>query len=82
MTDIIRSYINDGIGLVQLATLLIVGFVVLGTFMASKSITKTIGMMLMGALVLGYIYNADWFGLKTAEDIKNRDNGMAVVVDQ
>lgn len=81
MTEIIRSYINDGIGLIQLATLLVVGFVVLATFMASRSITKTIGMMLIGALVLGYIFNADWFGAKAAEDIRGRENGMGIVVE-
>lgn len=79
MTDIIRSYINDGIGLIQLAALLVVGFLVLSVWWASKSITKVIGTMIVGALVLGYIYNADWFGRQAAEDIQNRDNGMEVI---
>jgi hypothetical protein len=79
MTDVIRSYINDGIGLIQLAGLLIVGVVVLTTWAKTKSVMTTIGTMVVGALVLGYLYNADWFGRKAAEDIQNRDNGSGPV---
>lgn len=79
MTEIIRSYISDGIGLIQLAALLIVGFVTLAAWSTTKSITKTVSTMVVGVLVLGYLYNADWFGRKAAEDIQSRDNGMAVL---
>ena len=81
MTEVIRSYINDGIGLIQLAGLLIVGVVVLTTWSKTKSAMATVSAMVIGALVLGYLYNADWFGQKAAEDIKNRDNGAAVVIE-
>ena len=77
MTDVIESYINDGIGLIQLAGLLIVGVVVLTTWSKTKSAMATVSAMVVGALVLGYLYNADWFGRKAAEDIQNRDNGAA-----
>lgn len=79
MIDVIRSYINDGIGLIQLAGLLIVGVVVLTTWSKTKSAMATVGAMIVGALVLGYLYNADWFGQKAADDIKSRDNGAAVI---
>lgn len=79
MTDVIESYINDGIGLIQLAGLLIVGVVVLSTWTKTKSAMATIGAMVVGALVLGYLYNADWFGRKAAEDIQQRDSGAATV---
>ena len=80
MTDVIRSYINDGIGLIQLAGLLIVGVVVLTTWSKTKSAMATVSAMVVGALVLGYLYNADWFGRKAAEDIQNRDNGAPALV--
>ncbi len=79
MTEIVRSYIADGIGLVQLAAVLIVGFVVLATWSKSKSAMATIGMMVVGALVLGFLYNAQWFGQKAAEDLIGRENGMGLV---
>jgi hypothetical protein len=81
MTDVIRSYINDGIGLIQLAGLLIVGVVVLTTWSKTKSAMATVSAMVVGALVLGYLYNADWFGRKAAEDIQNRDNGAPALVE-
>lgn len=79
MIDLIRSYINDGIGLIQLAALLVVGWVVLSVWMLSRSVTKVIGVMIVGALVLGFIYNADWFGQRAGDDIRSRENGAAVV---
>lgn len=79
MTEVIRSYINDGIGLIQLAGLLVVGFVVLAAWTKTRSMTATLSAMIVGALVLGYLYNADWFGQKAADDIKSRDNGMEVI---
>lgn len=77
--EIIRSYIQDGIGLIQIGAVLVVGWVVLTAWMTTRSITKVLGAMLIGALVLGFIYRADWFGTKAAEDIQNRDNGMEVL---
>ena len=72
MTDIIRSYIQDGVGLVQLGGLLVVVFVVLASWATTKSITKTLGTMVVGALVMGYLYNADWFGRKAASCVSRR----------
>lgn len=77
MTEVIRSYINDGIGLVQLAATLVAITVVLATWAKTKSAIATISMIAVAVLVVGYVHNADWFGQKAAEDIKTRDNGMA-----
>jgi hypothetical protein len=45
----------------------------------SKSAMATVGAMIVGMLVLAFIMNADWLGQRTADDIKNRENGAAVV---
>lgn len=79
MTDMIESYIEDGINLIQLAGLLIVGAVVLATWTKTKSAMATASAMVVGILVLGYLHNADWLGRRAADDIQQRDNGMAVV---
>lgn len=78
MIDIIESYINDGIGIIELVAFLVVGVMVVATWVRTKSATATIGVMVVGALVLGYIYNAQWFGRKAAEDLQQRENGAEV----
>ena len=83
MIEIVRSYIADGIGLIQLAAVLVAGFVVLAAWTRTKSATATVGAMVLGALVIGFVMNAEWLGQKTGEDITSRDNGMAAqVIDQ
>lgn len=79
MLDIIESYIQDGIGLVQLAGLLVVCVVVVATWTRTKSAMATVAMMVLGALVLGFLHNAEWFGRKAAEDLQQRENGAEVV---
>lgn len=79
MLEIVRSYINEGIGLIQLAAVLIVGFVVLAAWTKTRSVMAVVSAMVIGALVIGFIHNADWLGQKTADDIKSRDNGMGVL---
>ena len=78
MRDLIESYIQDGIDIIQLVGLLIVGAVVLTTWTKTKSAMATVSAMVVGALVLGYIYNADWVGRKVGEDITQRENGAQV----
>lgn len=79
MTEVVRSYISDGIGLVELATVLVVGVVVLVTWGRTRSIIATAGAMLVGALVVGYVMNAEWFGQRMGEDIQRRENGLQVL---
>lgn len=79
MLEVIRSYISDGIGVLHLVAVLLVVFAVLTTWTRTKSAMATVGAMVVGALVLGYVYNAEWFGQKAAEDIRERDNGMPPV---
>ncbi|MPY95976.1 MAG: hypothetical protein GEV08_23830 [Acidimicrobiia bacterium] len=80
MIDIIRSYISDGIGLVQYATLFIVGAVVLAASAKTRSVMATASAMVVGALVLGYVYNAEWLGQRVGADIVERENGMPALV--
>lgn len=76
MVEVLRSYVSDGIGLIQYAAVLIVGAVVLAAWTKTRSIMGTVGAMVVGALVLGYIFNAQWLGQRVGEDIISRENGM------
>ncbi len=83
MIEIVRSYINDGIGLIQIGAVLVAGFVVLAAWTKTKSATATVGAMVLGALVIGFVMNAEWLGQKTGEDITRRENGLgAQVIDE
>lgn len=78
MRDIIDSYIRDGIGIIELLAVLVVGAIVVGAWVRTKSVMTTIGAMAVGALVLAFILNLDWVGRKAGEDIRERENGAAV----
>lgn len=79
MVEVIRSYIQDGIGIIQLAALLVALAMVLAVWTRTKSAMATIGAMFIGALVLGFIHNAAWFGQRVADDMQQRENGAAMV---
>lgn len=78
MVEVIRSYIADGIGLIQLAAVLVAIAVPLMTWAKTRSVMATVGAMLLGAFVLGYIHNAEWLGQRVGQDVQNRENGAEV----
>lgn len=78
MREIIDSYLRDGIGIIELASVLVAGAIVVGAWVKTKSVMATLGAMVVGALVIGFVANLDWFGRKAGEDIRERENGAEV----
>ncbi|MPY92665.1 MAG: hypothetical protein GEV08_06220 [Acidimicrobiia bacterium] len=80
MLDIVRSYLEEGKGLVQLATVLLAGVMVLAAWARTRSAMATVAAMVLGALVIGYTLNAEWLGQRVGADIVERENGMPALV--
>lgn len=55
MTTLVESILNDGARLLPLAAALVVAWMVLRTWLKTRSALSTLGAVVVGALVVGFL---------------------------
>ena len=78
--DWAKQEIQSLMGLTEGAALLAFGFIILATWLKTKSLIPTIVAGLVGGLVLFAVANPDWFKTKVGGEFDGTQTGMPAVV--
>src|SRR5262245_44044532 len=78
--DWAKQEIQSLMSLTEGAALLAFGFIILATWLKTKSLIPTIVAGLVGGLVLFAVANPDWFKTKVGGEFDGTQTGMSAVV--